>query len=115
MADETTQQKEPKPEDDTVHVDLGAEEEEGYKYSGPRAKATYVADQFRSMAHEVVDGLLRRVPPDVVEHVNNSRKELLLAFRGIIDRELTTIEKCTRHAYDLHKPAEEEKAETEKV
>lgn len=111
MADETTRTNF-STDDDTVHVHTEADGEE-YQYSGTRGRAEYVADQIRSTARDVVDGLLRRVPPDVVEHVNNSRKEMLLAFRSLIDRELSSIDKCTRHAQDLHKEKEEEQAAEE--
>jgi len=106
MADETTQQKKTDAREDRVHVHVETDDE--YEESGPRAQARYVADQFRTFTQDMVDGVLKCVPPEVVEHVNNSRKEMLLAFRELIDRRLSKIDKTTRHAWDLHKEKEPE-------
>ncbi len=93
-------------EESTTHVHVESAGESAY--SGARAKADYVAEQIRTAARDVVDTLLRRVPPEVVEHVNNSRKELLMALKGLIDRELGSIDRSTHHAYDLHKPKDKQ-------
>ncbi len=91
-------------DESTTHVHVESEGEGAY--SGAKAKADYVAEQIRTAAREAVDSLLRRVPPEVVEHLNNSRKEMLMALKGLIDRELGCIDRSTRRAYEVHKAKE---------
>jgi len=89
---------EPHPEDCTC----GCKDPADDARSRFRSRAEYTAEQLRRAAHEVLDGVLRHTPPEFVEHVNNSRKELLLAVRSLIDHELQAIDRCTDRAKSLH-------------
>lgn len=93
----------------------GDEESRYHDASGwsSRARIEQLAEQMRCAGRGVVDGMLRMVPPEVVGHLNNSRKELLLAVRTLIDKELDSIDRCTERARSLHETvgAEEHPAE----
>ena len=87
MTDET------KPTQECGTGTSGYEEPECHDASGwsSRARIEHMAEQMRVAGRGLVDGILRMVPPDVVGHLNNSRKELLLAVRTLIDKELEEI------------------------
>lgn len=78
--------------------------------SSVRERMELFADQLRVAFNDVYDGVLKRIPPDTVGHLNNSRKELLLAVRTLIDKEVSNIDKSTARAQELHAKKAAEKA-----
>jgi hypothetical protein len=57
-------------------------------------------DQFRQ---DMVDCVLSLIPPDVAEHLGNSKKELLKAVRSMIDQEIEKTDTHIARAKELHK------------
>ena len=57
-------------------------------------------EQFRQ---DMVDCVLSLIPPDVAEHLGNSKKELLKAVRSVIDKEIEKTDSDIARAKELHK------------
>ena len=57
-------------------------------------------EQFRQ---DIVDCVLSFIPPDVAEHLGNSKKELLKAVRSLIDQEIEKTDSHIARAKEIHK------------
>ena len=42
----------------------------------------------KDMSQNVVNTILSKIPDDVIEHLGNSKKEILLAIKSMIDEEI---------------------------
>ncbi len=60
-------------------------------------------EKITELKDEVIDCVLKAIPPDVAEHLGNSKKELLKAIRAMIDKEIEAIDKTIDRARKLHK------------
>lgn len=52
---------------------------------------------------QVIDSILSHIPADVVEHLGNSKKEMLLTIRSLVDYALTRIDEKVARSKTLHK------------
>jgi hypothetical protein len=109
MSEETK----PTQEYETGMPDCETPESQDSSNWSSRARIEHLAEQMRAAGQGFMDGLLRMVPPEVVGHLNNSRKELLLAARTMIDKELESIDRCTQRAHSLHESSRPEEHEPE--
>lgn len=60
-------------------------------------------EKITELKDEVIDCVLKAIPPEVAEHLGNSKKELLKAIRAMIDKEIEAIDKTIDRARKLHK------------
>lgn len=60
-------------------------------------------EKITELKDEVIDCVLKAIPPEVAEHLGNSKKELLKALRAMIDKEIEAIDKTIDRARKLHK------------
>lgn len=57
-----------------------------------------------SEKHErFIDSILSHIPSDIVEHLGNSKKEMLLALRSLIDKAIEKIDEKIKRSKGLHK------------
>ena len=59
-------------------------------------------ENLRQSAQELADGVLKSLPPKFVEHMGNAARELLLATRHLLDRQIDRVEKTVHRSQDLH-------------
>lgn len=76
--------------------------------NGEEAKKR-VGEKLSSLKEEIMDCILKAVPPEVAEHLGNSKKELLKAIRALIDKEIEAIDKTVERAKKLHRQETSEK------
>ena len=54
----------------------------------------------KDMSQNVVNTILSKIPDDVLEHLGNSKKEILLALKSMIDEEIKRTEDDVKKAKD---------------
>ena len=52
---------------------------------------------------QLIDSILSHIPQDVVEHLGNTKKEMLLAIRSLIDHAVARIDEKVERSKTLHK------------
>lgn len=54
----------------------------------------------KDMSQNVVSSILSKIPDDVLEHLGNSKKEVLLAIKSMIDEEIKRTDDDVKKAKD---------------
>ncbi|MCD6385493.1 hypothetical protein J7M23_06905 [Candidatus Sumerlaeota bacterium] len=65
-----------------------------------------IGERISSLKQEVIECVLKAIPPEVAEHLGNSKKELLMAIRSLIDTEIKKIDKTVERVKELHQEKE---------
>ncbi|MFH0794517.1 MAG: hypothetical protein V2A74_10855 [bacterium] len=60
-------------------------------------------ENLRQSAQEIADGVLKSLPPKFVEHMGNAAREVLLATRHLLDRQINGVDKAVHRSQDLHR------------
>ena len=67
------------------------------------ARRIEIHKKVEKLCNDISDMILSQIPPDVVEHLCNSKKEFLMAIQSAIDKEIERSEKKKARAHELHK------------
>ena len=61
-----------------------------------------MTEKISSLKEEVMDCILKSIPPEVTKHLGNSKKELLMAIRAMLDKEIERTDHTIDRAQELH-------------
>lgn len=54
--------------------------------------------KYEDVREKIVDSILTYLPPEMVEHLGNSKREILLALRSVIDHAITKTDEVVEKA-----------------
>ena len=71
--------------------------------TGEEKKSCDPAEMVKAFREKVIGKILKIIPEDVIEHIGNSKKEVLMAIRSLIDEELKRTDEGVSQAKEKKK------------